>query len=72
GRNGSVYLPMPLAGNKSKVTWFLGGEQVTYAEVEPFLLAADKPRESKSKEELAEIGQAPFVGINIENILEVH
>jgi len=71
GKNGSVYLPMPLAGNKSKVTWFLGGEPVEYAEVESFLLASDKPKERKDKDELAELGQVPFVGINVENILEV-
>lgn len=71
GKNGSVYLPMPLAG-KSKVTWFLGGEQVDYSEVEPYLLASDKPKERKDKDELAELGQVPFVGVNVENILEVH
>ena len=72
GNNGAVYLPMPLAGNKSKTTWYLGGEPVEYAEVEPYLLASDKPKERKGKEELAEIGQVPFVGVNVENILKVH
>lgn len=71
GKNGSVYLPMPLAG-KPKTTWFLGGEQVDYSEVEPYLLASDKPKERKDKDELAEVGQVPFVGVNVENILEVH
>ena len=71
GKNGKTYLPMPLAGNKSKVTWYLGGEPVEYSEVEPYLLASDKPKERKDRDELAELGQVPFVGIDIENILEV-
>lgn len=71
GKTGTVYLPMPLAGNKTKVQWYLGGNPVEYAEVEPYLTSADKPKERKDKDELAEIGQVPFVGINIENILEV-
>lgn len=71
GKTGAVYLPMPLTGNKTRVQWYLGGNPVEYAEVEPFLTSADKPKERKDKDELAEIGQVPFVGINIENILEV-
>lgn len=70
GNNGKTYLPVPLAG-KSTVTWFLNGQEVDYAQVEPFLLAADKPKERKDADELAESGQVPFVGIDIENILEV-
>jgi hypothetical protein len=72
GKNGSVYLPMPLAGNKTKVQWYLGGNPVEYSEVEPLLTSADKPKERKDRDELAEIGQVPFVGINVENILEIH
>lgn len=72
GKNGKTYLPMPLAGNNTKVTWYLGGEPVDYKTVEPYLLAADKPKERKDKEELAELGQVPFVGIDIENIISVH
>lgn len=71
GNSGKIYLPMPLAGNKSKVTWFMGGEVVDYATVEPYLTSADRQKEHKTKEELAEVGQVPFVGIDIENILEV-
>jgi len=71
GKSGKTYLPMPLAGNKSKVTWFLGGEPVEYSEVEQYLLASDKPKKAQDKDELAEKGQVPFVGIDIDNILEV-
>lgn len=71
GNNGEVYLPMPMAG-KSTVTWFLGGEPVDYSEVEPYLLAADKPKPHKTKEELAELGQVAFSATSLKNIIDVH
>lgn len=72
GNNGTVYFPMPLVNNaKKKVTWFLEGEPVEYAEVEPYLMAASKPKKHKTNDELAELGQVAFVAIKVENIQEV-
>jgi hypothetical protein len=68
---GKIYLPMPLAGSKSNVTWLLDGVVVSYDDVSQYLLAADKPRKKQDKEELAEKGQVPFVAVDIENILQV-
>lgn len=72
GKKGSIYLPAPLAGSKNKVTWFMGGEEVAYDEVESYLLSTDKPKKRQDKEKLAENGQVPFIGVDIANILEIN
>jgi membrane carboxypeptidase/penicillin-binding protein PbpC len=71
GRNGTIYMPLPLAGSKSTAHWYLNGEEVPYKEVEPYLLASEKPKVKKDKEELAEKGQVPFVAPKIENIIRI-
>lgn len=70
GKNGKTYLPVPATGNTPKAKWFLNGEEVTKAEVEPYLLASET-RPQPTKDELEEKGQARFFGIDIANILEV-
>lgn len=70
GNTGEVYLCVPLTGNEPKAKWFMDGEECNYADVEPFLLASEKPKRV-SKDELAEKGQVPFCGINVKNIIDV-
>jgi membrane carboxypeptidase/penicillin-binding protein PbpC len=71
GNTDKVYLPMPLSGAKPKVQWYLDGEPCDKADVEMYLQASEKSK-PQDKEELADKGQVPFVGISVENILEVH
>jgi len=70
GNNGKVYLPVNVAGMTPKVQWFLNGEPVSKDEVLPYVLASER-QQPKSKEELAEKGQATFCAIGLENIIEV-
>jgi hypothetical protein len=72
GKNGKIYLPMPLSGNHSTVVWFLNGVEVPYDDVEGYLLAADKPKKRPDAAELAEKGQVAFAGVDIDNIVAVH
>jgi hypothetical protein len=72
GHNGKFYLPVPLAeGGSSR--WFLhhdefGFQPAGYQDVEPFLLASEKPK-PQDREALSEKGQAPFVAVSVENIV---
>ena len=67
GNNGQVYLPVPLVGNKPQVTWIMDGVEVAKEDIAPLLLASEL-RESQPNEEA---GQVAFVGIKVENIVEV-
>jgi len=67
GQNGQVYFPVPLVGNKPQVTWTKDGTVVTRDEIAPLLLASEL-RESTPSEEKSQVA---FVGIKVENIVEV-
>lgn len=71
GNNDNEYLPVCITGNKSQVTWLLDGEEVSFEEIKDHLLASEYAK-SPSKDDLAEKGQVPFVGINVENIQAIH
>ena len=71
GKPGQEYFPMPVTGNKAKVTWYLNGESCNYDAVEAILTAADKIKEQPTKEELAGKGQVPFNAIKLENIVAI-
>ena len=70
GHNGQIYLPLPVNGNPPKVQWFLDGAEADKNDVAALLLASEKAT-MPTKAELAEKGQAPFVSVNIENIIEI-
>jgi hypothetical protein len=71
GNNGNEYLPVCITGNKSQVTWLLDGEEVDFDAIKEHLLASEYAK-SPSKEELADKGQVPFIGITVDNILAIH
>lgn len=71
GNNGKEYLPVCITGNKSQVTWLLDGEEVEFDAIKDHLLASEYAK-SPSKEELADKGQVPFIGITVDNILAIH
>ena len=71
GNNGKEYLPVCITGNKSQVTWLLDGAEVDFDAIKEHLLASEYAK-SPSKEELADKGQVPFIGIAVDNILAIH
>lgn len=70
GKNGTDYLLIPINGNKAKVQWYLNGNPVAYSKVSEFLLASEKVTK-KTKEELADKGQVPFVCVKVDNVTNV-
>jgi hypothetical protein len=70
GKNGQEYFPMPITGNKPKVTWYADGIEVPFDDIKEYLLACELSKKP-SKEEVEEKDQVLFNSIKVENILEV-
>ena len=70
GRDGTEYFPMPISGNKPKVTWLADGTEVPFDDIKQYLLASETSP-NPTKEETEEKGQVLFCSIKLENILEV-
>lgn len=73
GKNESVYLALPVFGDKGKarVQWLRNGKSVEKNEIEKFLLASETA-ERPTKDETENKGQAQFNAILLENIAEIH
>lgn len=69
GKNGSVYFPVPVT-NAGTPTWEMDGAQVQKCDIEHLLLASEKSAPA-DKEDLADKGQVPFIGVNIDNIIAI-
>lgn len=69
GKNGKVYLPVPLAGEggQAKAEWLVNGEPATLESIAAKLLASETASRP-SKETVESKGQAQFIGIGLENI----
>jgi membrane carboxypeptidase/penicillin-binding protein PbpC len=72
GRNGKVYLPVCLTGNKPKTTWLANGEKVDLESIKEHLLASEYAKKRPSQQELEEKGQAPFASIDVDHIIAIH
>lgn len=58
-----IYVRVSLSKNtKTTITWLLNGKRVEYAEVEPFLLASEKPKKNGEKPNV--------INLKIENIVK--
>lgn len=67
GFNGQEYFPMPISGNKPKVTWYADGTEVPYDDIKEYLLACEiaaKP----SKSQVEDKNQVLFNSIKLQNI----
>lgn len=67
GKNGEVYLPVVIFDGHNKTTWYSNGAEVAKSDIAMYLLASEnsKPKDNTDK------GQVPFVGINVQNILDI-
>jgi len=70
GKDGQVYFPMPISGNKPKVKWLANGTEVPYDEVKSYLLACETYKKPE-KSAIEDNNQAQFNAIKVENILEI-
>ena len=69
GKNGQVYFPMPVTGNKPKVQWLYDGKEVTLASIQHMLLANEyAERPEKSEPSADGKVSVPFNAIKVENI----
>jgi hypothetical protein len=67
---GNVCLAVNLSGNKPKSQYFLDGKQVSEEQIENMVLASElKPK--KTRAELADKNQSPFVMVKLENVVDV-
>jgi hypothetical protein len=71
GHNGEIYLPVCLTGNHAEVTWLQDGEEVSLDEIKDHLLASEYASRT-DKDDLAERGQVPFIGVNVKHIESVN
>ena len=70
GFNGNTSIGINIAGNKPKSIYFMDGKQVSKEQIENMLLSSElTPKKTKS--ELAEKHQSPFMRVNLENVVDV-
>ena len=67
---GNVCLAVNLSGNKPKSQFFLDGKQVSEEQIEKMVLASELT-EKKTRAELADKNQSPFVMVKLENVVDV-
>ncbi len=68
---GNVCLAVNLSGNKPKSLFFLDGKQVSEEQIESMVLASElEPK--KTRAELADKNQSPFLMVKLENVVDVH
>jgi len=70
GNNEQEYFPMPISGNKPKVTWYADGHEVPFDDIKMYLLASET-NTKPAKAEVEENNQVLFNSIKLENIVEV-
>ena len=70
GFNGNTSLAVSISGNKPTSIYYMDGKQVAEEEIESMLLSSElTPKKSKS--ELAEKHQSPFMMVNLQNVVDV-
>lgn len=67
---GNTCLSVNVAGNKPKSLFFLDGKQVDESEIENMVLSSELA-EKKTRAELADKNQSPFVMVKLENVVGV-
>ena len=70
GEPGQEYLPVCVVGNNTTSEWLLNGAVVDESEIAPYLAGKEltKPR---SKQTAEESGQAIFIAIKLQNVVEI-
>lgn len=68
---GNTCFGVNVAGNKPKSLFFLNGKQVSEEQIENMVLASElEPK--KTRAELADKNQSPFLMVKLENVVDVH
>jgi len=70
GFNGNISMGVNRSGNKPKSLFFMDGKEVSEEQIESMVLSSELA-EKKSKLELAEKHQSPFVMVKLENVVDV-
>lgn len=68
--NGNISLGVNRSGNKPKSLFFMDGEQVSEEQIQNMVLSSELAPK-KSKLELAENNQSPFIMVKLENVVDV-
>lgn len=70
GLNGNISMGINLSGNKPKSLFFMDGKQVSEEQIQNMVLSSELA-EKKTRAELAEKNQSPFVMVKLENVVDV-
>lgn len=68
--NGNISMGVNLSGNKPKSLFFMDGKQVDESEIENMVLSSELA-EKKTRAELSNKNQSPFVMVKLENVVDV-
>lgn len=68
--SGNTCFGVNIAGNKPKSQFFLDGKPVTEEQIENMVLSSELA-EKKTRAELADKNQSPFVMVKLENVVDV-
>jgi hypothetical protein len=70
GFNGKTYLPYPVIPGNTTTEYTMNGKVVTADVIKSYCLASEFPNRP-SVEALAERGQVPFIGVTVENVMDI-
>jgi hypothetical protein len=68
--NGNISMAVNRSGNKPQSIFFMDGKQVSEEQIQNMVLSSELA-EKKSKPELADKNQSPFIMVKLENVIDV-